>query len=251
MVRKEFYIKEQSFINNGDLMLASIKDAAGVSIKDSIEAWLNQEYEVTPTRHTEKGISRMGYNAKEINKVLRSKMNIVSKIHNETYVDYGCILHKGIEGFDFSLFDEEYYATKLRNAFVGNPGMYNGEAALYELYKNVLKPDGKTYKKSEWKKKVLDMGGTLGENILAQKSRYTIVGEIQFGNWALVRHDLLKLLNASLNGEIDYYVYITAAGKLEEGLSSGIVTYSKMIELFQENKQLVRIPGWVIGIDIK
>lgn len=251
MVKKQIYIKEQSFINNGDLMLPSITDAAGISIKESIEEWLNQKYDLKESEHTEKGVSRIGYDAKDINKVLRTKMQVVRGIHEETYVEYGCILHSGKKGFDFSLFDEDYYTVKLRNAFIGNPGMYKGEEALYELNKRVLKSNGKTYSERDWKNKITDMGGMAGENIPAQKSRYTMVGEIQFGNWAIVRHDLLRLLNASLNGEIDYYVYITATGKLEEGLSEGIVTYSEVINLFHENKQLVRIPVWVIGLDVK
>ena len=251
MVMKQIYIKEQSFVNNGDLILPSIKDASGVSIEESIKIWLNQNYDVKESEHTEKGVSRIGYDAKDINKVLRTKMKVVSGIHEETYVEYGCILHSGEKGFDFSLYDEEYYSIKLRNAFIGNPGMYKGEDALYDLNKRVLKSDGKTYNKSDWKKKVTNMGGTPGENIIPKKSRYTMVGEIQFGNWAIVRHDLLRLLNASLDGEIDYYVYITATGNLEEGLSEGIVTYSEVLDLFYENKQLVRMPVWVIGLDIK
>ena len=63
-------------------------------------------------------------------------------------------------------------------------------------------------------------------------------------------HDLLRLLNSSSDGEIDYYVYITATGDLERKLSSGFVSFTDVVSLFRENKQLVRTPVWVIGIDI-
>lgn len=94
------------------------------------------------------------------------------------------------------------------------------------------------------------MGGTLGKNISHQKNRYTIVGEIQFGNWALAEHDLLRLMGSAVDGEIDYYIYITATGELEKKLSKGIVTFSKAVDLFKNNKRLFRTPVWVIGIDI-
>ena len=78
----------------------------------------------------------------------------------------------------------------------------------------------------------------------------TIVGEIQFGNWALAEHDLLRLMGSAVDGEIDYYIYITATGELEKKLSKGIVTFSKAVDLFKNNKRLFRTPVWVIGIDI-
>ena len=46
------------------------------------------------------------------------------------------------------------------------------------------------------------------------------------------------------------YIYITATGELEKKLSKGIVTFSKAVDLFKNNKRLFRTPVWVIGIDI-
>lgn len=45
-------------------------------------------------------------------------------------------------------------------------------------------------------------------------------------------------------------IYITATGELEKKLSKGIVTFSKAVDLFENNKSLFRTPVWVIGIDI-
>lgn len=245
------YIKDQYFFNNGDLLLPSIKDSTGVLLQSGIESWLNQPYTLTTTIHQESGISRNGYKADELNTELRKKMNCIQGIHGETYVEYGAILTTGKKGFDFSLFDEEYNIVKLRNSFIGNPGRYNGDDDLTNLYKKVLKSDNNVYRKREWIKKLSSLGGTPGESITCNKKQYTIVGEIQFGNWAIVRHDLLRLLNSSIDGEIDYYVYITATGNLKNKLSSGIVDYSSVVELFTENKQLIKTPIWVIGIDVK
>lgn len=207
----------ESFFNNADLLLPAIKDASGELLKDGIAAWLTRPYELTPKNHTEDGVTRSGYNAAELNSVLRKKMTVISGIHKETYVEYGAILTTGKKGFDFSSFDEKYNTIKLRNSFVGNPGRYNGETPLLALDKKVLKADGSTFsRKRDWKDKLDSLGGVLGENIECQKQRYTIVGEIQFGSGAVVRHDLLRSLNASLDGEVDYYVYIAAAGDLEK-----------------------------------
>lgn len=243
-------IAHEMFFNNADLLLPSIKDSTGTLLSIGIRTWLTQPYNLTPKDHTEGGVTRLGYNATELNSALREKMAAIPGIHGETYVEYGAILAKGKKGFDFSLFDEEYNIVRLRNAFVGDPGRFNGETPLLQLNRNVLKPDGTTFSRRDWKIKVNSLGGSYGTNIGSQKKRYTVVGEIQFGNWAIVRHDLLRLLNASINGEIDYYVYITATGNLEKKLSSGIVSFEDAVELFKRNSQLIKTPMWVIGIDI-
>lgn len=243
-------IREQRFFNNGDLLLPSIKDSSGKLLKEGIEEWLNQSYDLTPSTHREKGETWTGYTAGELNSALRDKMVCVSGIHGETYVDFGAILTKGKKGFDFSLFDEEYNIVRLRNSFVGNPGRYNGNVHLEKLNKNVLKADNSVYSKRDWKKKITDLGGVLGQNIEYDKKQYTVAGEIQFGNWALAGHDLLRLLNSAIAGEIDYYVYITATGGLQKSLSKGITNYTRVVELFSDNKQLIKTPIWVIGIDV-
>lgn len=243
-------IAKEKFFNNADLLRSAIKDSDENLLESGIRAWLTQPYMLTPKEHKEGGIIRLGYNATELNSALREKMTAISGIHGETYVAYGAILTKGKKGFDFSLFDEEYNIIRLRNAFVGEPGRYNGEEPLLDLYKKVLKRDGTTFSKREWERKIDSLGGACGTNIESQKKQYTVVGEIQFGNWAIVRHDFLRLLNSAIDGEIDYYVYITTTGSLEKKLSSGIVSFDNVINLFEANKQLIKTPIWVIGIDI-
>lgn len=243
-------IANERFFNNADLLLPVLKDSDGTLFENRVKTWLSESYELTPKDHTEDGVTRSGYNAAELNTVLRQKMVGIPGIHGETYVEYGAILIKGKKGFDFSLFDEEYNVIKLRNAFIGYPGRYNGEEPLMNLNTKVLKADGTTYYKRDWRRKIESLGGTNGKNIESKKRCYTVVGEIQFGNWAIVRHDLLRLLNSAIDGEIDYYIYITATGTLEKKLSSGIVSYSDVVDLFEENRQLIKTPVWVIGIDM-
>lgn len=178
-------------------------------------------------------------------------MKVISGIHGELYVENGSFIKDGKKGFDFAVFDEEYNIVKHRNSYIGNPGIYNGEELLLNNYKKIILPNDEKINKRGWKNKIIELGGKTGENIIATKNHYTVVGEIQFGNWALAEHDLLRLLNSSIDGEIDFYIYITATDQLEQKLSSGIVTYDKVINLYNENKQLLHTPIWLIGIDIK
>ena len=60
-------------------------------------------------------------------------------------------------------------------------------------------------------------------------------------NKVLIFHFLMKRIIC---------IYITATGELEKKLSKGIVTFSKAVDLFENNKSLFRTPVWVIGIDI-
>ncbi len=244
-------ISENYFFDNAELLLPALKSSTGTLIEGEIRHWLTQTYDLTPKNHTDKGVTRIGYNADELNKALRKKMSTIPGIHNETCVAWNALISKGKEGFDFSVFDEEYNIIKLRNSFVGDPGRFGGEKQLESIGKYVISSSGTLFKKQrDWKAKLAMLGGKPGINIDGKKSRYTIVGEIQFGNWALAEHDLLRLMNSSLDGEIDYYIYVTATGDLEGKLSKGIVTYSKVVDLFKNNKTLFRTPVWVIGLDI-
>ena len=249
MGRVKFKIAEQTFFNSGELLLPTIKDRDGNELECGIKSWLEQQYELD----SEMRSGKEKFNADQLNVVLREKM-LIPGIHGETYVENGAILVKGKEGFDFSLFDEEYNIIKLRNIFIGNPGRYGGDnnkTGIYSINKHVPNAEGTVYRyKKDWRAKLDTLTKTPGSNIVATKHQYTVVGELQFGNWALAEHDLLRLMNSAIDGEIDYYIYITDTGLLTERLSSGIVTYSKVIELFKKNIQLIRTPTWVIGLDL-
>lgn len=59
-----------------------------------------------------------------------------------------------------------------------------------------------------------------------------IIGEIQFGNWALLYYDLLKIILTNLimkenKTKVSLFIYILATGKLTKRLSDGIVTIAR------------------------
>ena len=69
----------------------------------------------------------------------------------------------------------------------------------------------------EWKEELSKITVPYGTTYRTEKKRLTVVGEIQFGNWALLEHDIQRLINATEQGiSIDYYIYITATGNLAE-----------------------------------
>lgn len=244
-------IAKQYYYNNAEMLLKAIK-VGSKPLSDSIEEWLKGKCDLKPKYHNENNATRLGYDAAELNKVLRQKMSVVNGVHGEATVEDGILLHHGKVGFDFSLFDEKYYKIKLRNSYMGDPGRFKGDERVKDFYKRVINEDGTNYKKAEWVKWLQDnISAIPGENEVYEKQRYTVVGEIQFGNWALARHDMLRLLNSAAPGEIDFYIYIAATGKLEKSLSSGIVSFDGALSLFNENLSLLRTPIWVIGIDIE
>lgn len=235
-----FEIKQQSFFNNGQLLLPLLKDNENASIEDKVKAWLERDYALTFTSRA-KGI---GISAGDLNKALRATIqeNIIG-VHGETFVEDGAFFHQGIHGFDFSLYDEQHNIIRIRNNYIGDPGRFDGEAKLLEINKQA------GYSKRDWKSKIDKLGGDAGKNLPSSKTRLTIVGELQFGNWALVKHDLLRLLNSSDSLEIDYYIYIAPTGRLADLLSDGIVTYDSVINAIQENHRIIKTPLWIIGLD--
>ena len=103
----------------------------------------------------------------------------------------------------------------------------------------------------EWKEELSKITVPYGTTYRTEKKRLTVVGEIQFGNWALLEHDIQRLINATEQGiSIDYYIYITATGNLAEKLSDGIVNYEKTSEFLEKNGKLLKVPMWLIGLDI-
>ena len=77
-----------------------------------------------------------------------------------------------------------------------------------------------------------------------------IVGEIQFGNWALAYRDFFKVLKADVQNSVDCLIYIVPTGNLEKMLSDGIVTFDKTKKIMEEFSKVISVPVWLIGIDV-
>jgi len=234
-------IKSEQYYNNGNLMLRFLEDGKQEALEEKIREWLRCDCELTAKSRKNK---QSGINANELNKALRNNLCIPG-VRKETHVVYNGFSHKGIEGFDFSFYDEKYNIAQIRNYFVGERECYNGEERLKNAYKDLNMPA------KEWKEELSKITVPYGTTYRTEKKRLTVVGEIQFGNWALLEHDIQRLINATEQGiSIDYYIYITATGNLAEKLSDGIVNYEKTSEFLEKNGKLLKVPMWLIGLDI-
>lgn len=239
MSRVRFTISKQKFFHNGNLLLPLLVDRANNRLEEAIVNWLGQEYEILDKPHETKRRSWLGYDAGNINTVLKSTMRTaIIGMHAETHVEYNGLIQKTIKGFDFALYDEEYNYRIIRNYFIGDPGVIYGDYKIIQIYKDLR------LSRDEWLQKINDIGGNPGENVEAEKSCLTIVGEIQLGNWALAEHDVLRVND--LKG-VDYYIYITPTGNLQDKLSDGIVTFDKICNVLKTKE--TKIPTWVIGIE--
>lgn len=149
-------------------------------------------------------------------------------------------------GFDFALIDQTANLINFRNLCFGKRHLIDGE----KEWDNFLTKNPKykaTVKNKGFPKFDED---NFGKDIEQEaKTHPIILGEIQFGNWALAYRDLFKVLQANILTDVDTLIYITADGELEQMLSDGIVTFNNIKAIIQEFHKVVTVPIWVIGID--
>lgn len=149
-----------------------------------------------------------------------------------------------IGGFDFALFDETYNLVNFRNYCFGRRAVHNGS----NLWRKEL------YDRAEWRK--LANASNLesypeGRDIEYPKNKPTIIGEFQFGNWALVYYDILKTIYIEQFFDIDFLVYITASGNLSKYISDGTVNFESTKKALVEFESLIKFPIWLIGVDFE
>ncbi len=147
-------------------------------------------------------------------------------------------------GFDFGLFDETYNLINFRNYCFGRRSIYDGQKRW----------EDELLKRIDWNQIAnnydLDSYET-GVDITYNKKIPTIIGEVQFGNWALVYYDILKTIQMEQTFEIDLLIYITAAGNLKKMISDGTVNLQVIDNALEEFKSIIKFPIWVIGVDFE
>ena len=222
----KFLIKNECFYNNGKIIMNSLSP-----LESLIREALSKSRKVDTVDRNEKNKpSYIGVNATDLNKVLRECISNIPEINNETHIENGVFYHDSKEGFDFSIYDKDYNLERLYNYYMGSNGILNWDSKIYEINKKLK------LNKKEWKLKVNNLSSEVEYNkdIISEKKKLTVVGELQFGNWALTYRDLFRLLNADNNPGIDFYIYITATGKLSDLLSAQTVSYSKVLNSFRK-----------------
>ena len=237
-----FKISEEKYFNNGKVILKSLPD-----IENRIRTALSESGDVTITRRRPKGKPEYeGINAQSLNNALRKSLNN-NPIKGETHVENGVFFHKTKEGFDFSVYDEDYNMSRLYNYYQGSVGILNGDKKIFNLYKKI------GCNKKEWRGKIeaIQSKTNYNEDYIVDKAILTVVGELQFGNWALIYRDLFRLLDADSDPGVDLYIYVAADDELSALLSANTVSFKKADAVISEYLSIIKTPIWLISLGIE
>lgn len=239
------YISKQKFHRNAELFLRNFPDIQN-SIIENIEKELKKlNFKVSDNKKN-KYFKRVG--ATSLNKSLKHNFKEFKQMKFEVEYKEGILFDSSkTGGFDFALYDEEFNVTNYRNYCFGKKGIYQGN----EVWNKEINKK----RRKEWKliadKYDLLNSNNLGQDLPTQKKHPTIIGEFQFGNWALAYYDMFKVLHLDNLADIDLLIYITATGNLNEYLSDGIVDFEMMSEILDQYSSILKVPIWLIGIDIQ
>jgi len=205
----------------------------------------------TRIKKTKSQMSR-GIKADSLNKELRRLLTVIPKnelkfeVNEEKGVFYFSSEKSTIGGFDFAILNHSKNITALRNLCFGEIHYHDG----MKRWNRFLRKNEDLRQISE----ALLQSDIMGKDIEYNKQDTDtplIVGEIQFGNWALAYRDFFKVLKANVQNSIDCLIYVVPTGKLESMLSDGIVTFDKTKKILNEFSKVISVPIWVVGLDIK
>ncbi|MBL7801838.1 MAG: hypothetical protein JNL95_14035 [Chitinophagales bacterium] len=190
--------------------------------------------------------------AEELNKVIREQLKtfpnneIKFEVYEENGVFYFSEENNTIGGFDFAILNHYNNILALRNLCFGSLHYSDGE----KRWTKFLKKNPDLVEIANSLKRVDEKGTNIGKGTI-ENSTPLIVGEIQFGNWALAYRDFFKVLKADVQNSVDCLIYIVPTGNLEKLLSDGIVTFDKTKKIMEDFSKVISVPVWLIGIDVE
>lgn len=221
-------------------------------LKDKFLLSLSNEIRISPRVKKTQGFESRAIEAKELNIVIRELLQKIKdieikfEVYEENGVFYFSSEKSSIGGFDFAILNHYNNILALRNLCFGNLQYADGETR----WQKFLDRNPDLVKIANHLKKIEDKGKNISlEN--PETPIPLIVGEIQFGNWALAYRDFFKVLKADVQNSVDCLIYIVPTGNLEKMLSDGIVTYDKTKKILEDFSKVISVPVWLIGIDVK
>lgn len=237
---QEFFRHGDAFLDNNPLIKKQIEDSLNITVPNQIF-----DYKKSKTK-----ISYYNRRLKTppLNDAIRKSLNSFSpEMKYEVMFEEG-VFYDSLKtgGFDFGLFDVEYNTINFWNYCYGRRPIYNGSIRWEkEINKN---------RRTDWKLAAQSLGLDpsilkIGHNQNRKKNKPTVIGEIQFGNWGLVYRDILKTIKIEHAEDIDLLIYITATGNLATYISASTVNFSSSKTIFEEFKNVLSVPIWLIGID--
>lgn len=235
---KEYYHHHAFEILNSH---SSTKDLFLESFNTEIEL----EERIKKTKSKESEAVKADDLNKQIRRILSRNNNFKFEVSEEYGVFYFSSQKSSIGGFDFAIINHRENLIKLRN-------LCFGEIQYFDNITRWNKFIDKNPDLAEIAADIVDSDVT-GKNLIVKKNQLLpplILGEIQFGNWALAYRDFFKVLKANVQNSVDCLVYVVPTGKLEKKLSDGIVTFDKTYKILKEFEKVINVPVWLIGIDI-
>lgn len=221
------------------------------SLKDSFLSALNAEIHISPRIKKTKSLESRAIKADALNVNLRKLLldmpsrEVKLEVVEERGVFYFASEKSSIGGFDFAFINHKQNILALRNLCFGQLSYHDG----LKRWKRFLSKNSDLQELAD----EVFKGGVIGEDLNLDDPHTDtplIVGEIQFGNWALAYRDFFKVLKANVQNSIDCLVYIVPTGNLESSLSDGIVTFDKTVKIIKDFEKVINVPVWVIGLDI-
>jgi hypothetical protein len=244
-VKKQLFIGKQYYHHHAYEILT-----AHTGVKTFLENSFTAEIDLTERTKLTKGKESEAIKAddlnKEIRRILSQNQEFKFEVSEEMGVFYFSAQKSSIGGFDFALINHKENLVKLRNICYGEIHYHNPVVRWNKFL-------DKNPELQEFASTLID-GENYGRNIKYFKEKDSsplIVGEIQFGNWALAYRDFFKVLKANVQNSIDCLVYIVPTGELERNLSNGIVTFDKTLRIIKDFEKVINVPVWIVGIDIR
>ena len=240
--RGKLTISNEYFFNNANVIMNH-----DVGFRNTLIEGIVGEINIKTKIRKKGSLPFKGVEIGELNKCLRESLSESNQFLFEVYNEDGIFYTSNAKkGFDFAKIDREYNIINLWNLCFGKRGLYNGDLH----WKSVI--ESNDFMNEVAALKGYDCNSFMqGVNQDPIKNSLTILGELQFGNWGLVYRDFFKLLHADTNSGVDLFVYITADKNLLNYASDGIVSYEATIEVLKEFSNLIKVPVWVIGLDLE
>ena len=215
-------------------------------LRDLVETPIEEPLRLSVDERRQRARRYLGVKAQSLNAALKPAFGHVGGWQFEATVRDGVILGSSdhetrIEGFDIARFDERANLARLWSVCFGRRTVQDGQ----DLWRRFIYARPHL---TELAEELQDIGAP-GEDLVLDQLEPTVLGEIQFGNWALAYRDIMKLLAAAVETEVDLFVYVAADGRLADMISQGTVNFERMRDILRDYGSVVSVPTWLGGID--
>lgn len=183
------------------------------------------------------------------------------------------------EKFDIASLDEHANARRIWNILAEGRRLSDGQQALLGgLAPSRLKAhwDGDCFCLLEEVRSAIDVGSmpkTVSTGVWSSRSygdllahsdvlprldagprQPTVLGEIQFGNWALAYRDVGRILAVRQkfsDSPVDLFIIAVATGCLAQFISEGTVNFAQSRRTLERVGPDLPVPTWLVGIDFR